>query len=168
MSKSLRKILRLREMDKEVCRLKLATECQRLSELDAAFNANQVEKQDACLIVFREIAAGVLEDRPAAEGVLRLTELRIEKLKEQLKEQQSRVAIGRELYLESSIKATQLTRLLSDKEQVLKEDEVRRQQSALDDWFNSSKRHDAKSGTKRNAFRAESHSIRNQDNLKIV
>ena len=145
MSKSLRKILRLREIDKEVCRLKLATECQRLTELDAAFNANQVEKQDARLIIFREIAEDVLEDRLAVEGVLRITELRIEKLKEQLKVQQSRVATGRELYLESNIKTTQLTRLLSDKEQALKEDEVRRQQAALDDWFNNSKRHDARS-----------------------
>jgi len=143
-SKSLRKILQLREMDKEVCRLKLATECQRLNELDAAFNANQMEKEDASLIIFREIAGDVSEDRLAAEGVLRLTEPRIEKLNEQLKAQQSKVAIRRELYLESSIKTAQLTRLLSDKEQALKEVEVRRQQSALDDWFNNSKRHDAK------------------------
>lgn len=140
MSKSLRKILRLRELDEEVCRLKLANECERLNGIEAALNLNRMEKQEACLIIFHGISTDLLEERVVAEGVSRISELRIERLKEQLNEQQSRVAARREQYLESSIKKTQLTRLLSDKEKALKEDELRRQQLALDDWFNNSKR----------------------------
>ncbi len=139
MSKSLRKILRLREIDEEVCRLKLASECERLSEIEAVLTAFQMEKQDARSIIFCEISNDLLEERVVAEGVSRISQLRIAKLKDWLIEQQARVAIQREQYVESKISRTQLARLLSDKQQELEADELRRQQSALDDWFNHSK-----------------------------
>ena len=126
-------------MDEEVCRLKLASEGERLSEIEAVLNVCQMEKQDARSIIFCEISNDLLEERVVAEGVAHICQLRIEKLKDRLIEQQATVAIQREQYVESSISRTQLARLLSDKQQAFEADELRRQQSALDDWFNNSR-----------------------------
>lgn len=142
MAKSLRKILRLRELDEEVCRLKLTNECELLNRIEKVLDINRAEKQESQLIIFRGLSAGVVDERAVAEGVSKIADLRIESLKEHWIEQQARVAEQRQLYLESSIRKTQLARLLSDKELARKEDELRRQQLALDDWFNNSKRPD--------------------------
>jgi flagellar export protein FliJ len=137
-SRSLQRILKLREMEEEDNRVKFAKEGDLLRGIEAALTTSQKEEQDARSIIFHEISNDLLEGRVLAEGVSRITQLRIDKLKDQVKDQQAKVALRRERYLESRIKRLQLGILLNDEEKTRNADEVRRQQSALDDWFNNS------------------------------
>ena len=127
-------------MDEEDCRIKLARECELLRGVEAALTASQKEKQDARSIIFLEISNDLLERRVFAEGISRIAQLRIRELRGEVKDQQAKVALRGERHLESRINRLQLGRLLNDEEKARNDEEIRRQQSALDDWFNNSKR----------------------------
>ncbi|HVJ07599.1 MAG TPA: flagellar FliJ family protein [Acidisarcina sp.] len=140
MSQSLHRILRLREQSEEICRGELKREMLRLRAVEQAIQASRDECRASRSAVFHALAGNAGQDWLLAESARELAEWRIRSLQPQLEQQRQRVEELRQRFLECRKEKRQVEQLIEVESAAARAEEARRQQSALDDWYEQGKR----------------------------
>lgn len=143
MSRSLDRILQLRELSEEIRRVALEREVRMLAEVERAIRASREESRASRCAVFAAIAGEGGEGWLLAEGAWELAEWQIHCLEPRLQAQRQRVEELRQLFLECRKEKRQVERLIETETKAAKTKALRREQIALDDWYDQSKRRKA-------------------------
>ncbi len=136
MSKTLSRVLRLRILVEETSRLELEAESQQLRRLELkvedAVQQAHVSREGA----FDGLHRGDAESWLLEEGCCELAEWQGGRLRGLEQEQASRVAALREAFLQRRKETRQVETLLDAYNALLQIEQGRREQAALDEWFN--------------------------------
>lgn len=136
MSKTLDRVLRLRSLVEETSRLELEAASQQQRRLEL-----KIEDASRQAHISREGAFDGLQRQDAEswlleEGCCELAEWQGSRLRGLAQEQASRVAALREAFLQRRKETRQVETLLSAYNALLQVEQGRREQAALDEWFN--------------------------------
>lgn len=135
MSQSLNRLLRLRKMTEELRESELSREAQKLASIESAIDASNGERRQCREEAFRAVAETSGEDWLLATGSQELAEWRIQTLTVEGDLQRLRVEEVRARFLECRIEKCQVEKLLEAEDKAKGMQKARRDQAALDDWF---------------------------------
>ncbi len=140
MSQSLARILRLREQGEEICRLDLKREMLKLKEVESAIRASREESRASRREAFCALTRNAGEGWLLAEGSWELAEWKTRSLQPELQQQRQRVEEFRHRFLQCRKEKRQVEQLVEASARAARAEETRRQQSALDAWYEQAKR----------------------------
>ena len=149
-SKSLRRLLRIREVEEEQCRIRLETANSELNHLQNALQATVDRDRRGRELVVASAHSGDLPDRLAGMEEMRTAVHFAEVLTPRIAEKERQVAQLRKAFMDKRIEHRQAETLIEETEAKDAIETGRRTQQTLDDWF-SSKQHREKGREERRA-----------------
>ena len=147
-SRALRRLLRIREIEEEQCKLALESALGELHRLEHALTATSALDRRGRRLVEASAHSGELRDRLACLEETRTANRLAEVLEPMIAGCEREVARLRQQYLEKRIERRQAETLIRETEAQDAVEDGRRSQQALDDWF-SSRLHQARRRTAR-------------------
>lgn len=152
-SKSLRRLLRIREVEEEQCRIRLETATGELNQLRSALQETVERDRRGRQLVLSSAESGELSDRLAGMEEMRTAVRFADVLQPRIAEKEQQVAMLRKAFMDKRIEHRQAETLVEATEAKDAKDADRRTQQILDDWF-SSKQHREKDREKGRAASA--------------
>jgi flagellar export protein FliJ len=146
-SKSLRRLLRIREVEEEQCRIRLETASSELNHLKSALQATVDRDRRGREMVVASAHSGELPDRLAGMEEMRTAVRFAEVLTPRIAEKEQQVAMLRKAFMDKRIEHRQAETLIQETEAKDAIEAGRRTQQTLDDWF-SSRQHREKGPSK--------------------
>jgi flagellar export protein FliJ len=138
-SRALRRLLRIREIEEEQCRMRLEAAAADLHRLQAALEATTERDRRGRQMVAASAHSGDLPDRLAGMEETRTAARFAEFLHPRIAEQEQQVAQLRQEFLEKRVEHRQAETLIQETEAKDAIEAGRRGQQMLDDWFNARK-----------------------------
>ncbi len=136
-SRSLRRLLRVRELEEEQRRLELESASAELNKLQGAL-AGAIERgRTGRRLISASAGSGELSDRLAGLEEIRTGIRFVEVLTPRIAEQEEQVAARRDEFMVKRIERRQAETLIEEKESRDAVEEGRRSQQGLDDWFSN-------------------------------
>jgi len=136
-SKSLRRLLRIREVEEEQCRIRLETATSELHHLQNALQATVDRDRRGREMVVASAHSGELPDRLAGMEEMRTAVRFADALQPRIAEKERQVALLRKAFMDKRIEHRQAETLIQETEAKDAIDTGRRAQQTLDDWFSS-------------------------------
>jgi len=136
-SKSLRRLLRIREVEEEQCRIRLETASSELNNLKSALQATVDRDRRGREMVVASAHSGELPDRLAGMEEMRTAVRFAEVLTPRIAEKEHQVAMLRKAFMDKRIEHRQAETLIQETEAKDAITAGRRTQQTLDDWFSS-------------------------------
>jgi flagellar export protein FliJ len=134
-SKALRRLLRIRELEEEQCKLALESAVGELQRAEHALTATADQDRRGRLLVETSARSGQLQDRLAGLEECRTAGRLIAVLEPMIAECEIEVTRRREEYLEKRVERRQAETLIRESEAEDAIEDGRRSQQSLDDWF---------------------------------
>jgi flagellar biosynthesis chaperone FliJ len=141
-SRALRRLLRIRELEEEQCRIALESAIGDLNRLQHALAANLERDRRGRLLVQSSAVSGELRDRLAGMEETRAAERLARVLAPRIADAEQDVVILREEFLDKRVERRQAETLIEEAGARDALDAERRSQTALDEWFGN-RRHRA-------------------------
>jgi hypothetical protein len=141
-SRALRRLLRIRDIEEEQCRLALDLAVQDLTRLQNALGEAAHRSSGGRRLVQASASSGELADRLAGLEETRAADCRTVALMPRISDAAQDVAILREDYLAKRIERRQAETLIEEAEAQEVVESQRRNQQGLDDWYRN-RRHRA-------------------------
>jgi hypothetical protein len=138
-SRALRRLLRIREIEEEQCRLRVEEAAAELHRLQAALEATAERDRRGRQMVAASAHSGDLPDRLAGMEETRTAARFAEFLQPRIVEKEQQVAFLRQQFLEKRVEHRQAETLIQETEAKDAIEAGRRSQQTLDDWFNARK-----------------------------
>jgi hypothetical protein len=136
-SRALRRLLRIRELEEEQCRLALEAAIGELSRLEHAMAATAERDRRGRRLVEASARSGELRDRLAGLEETRAANRLVEVLAPRIENWQAETGRLREAFIEKRVERRQAETLIGETEARDAIESGRRSQQALDDWFRS-------------------------------
>jgi hypothetical protein len=153
-SKSLRRLLRIREVEEEQCRIRLEAANNELTQLHNALDATVERDRRGRQMVLASAHSGELPDRLAGLEEMK-TAVRIAAvLTPRIAEKEYQVSLLRKAFMDKRVELRQAATLIEETEAKDAIEAGRRSQQTLDDWF-SSRQHRQRNQEKRRASSAQ-------------
>jgi aspartokinase len=134
-SRSLRRLLRIRELEEEQSRLALESAIGELHRLEEALRATAVRSRKGRELVAASAHTGEVTDRLAGIEETRLAERHAEALTPMAAEAELDAAAAREAFLVKRVERRQAETLIRETEARDAIEAGRREQQAMDDWY---------------------------------
>lgn len=134
-SRALRRLLRVLEVEEDQCRLALESQVGQLAQLERALTATQDRAQRGRKLVHASARNGELPDRLAGIEETHAARRRAEALVPRIADAQLEVESLRQAFLSKRIECRQAETLISEAEAMEALVADRRGQQALDDWY---------------------------------
>jgi flagellar export protein FliJ len=138
-SRALRRLLRIREIEEEQCRTRLEAASADLHRLQAALAATAERDRRGRQMVAASAHSGELPDRLAGMEETRTAARFAEFLQPRIAEQELVVARLRQEFLQKRVEHRQVETLIEEAQAKDAIEADRRSQQMLDDWFNARK-----------------------------
>ena len=138
-SRAMRRLLRIRDLEEEQARLALESGLVELSRLEQALAATADRDRGGRRLVTESVRTAELTDRLAGLEETRAAHRLAGLLEPRIADTEQGVALLREQYLASRVERRQAETLIQEAEARDGLDEDRRSQQALDDWFRNRK-----------------------------
>jgi len=138
-SKSLRRLLRIREVEEEQCRIKLETASSELNLLQNALQATVERDRRGRQLLSASAHSGELPDRLAGMEEMATAVRFAQVLSPRIAEKEYQVAMLRKAFMDKRIEHRQAETLIEETEAKDAIEAGRRNQQTLDDWFSSRK-----------------------------
>jgi hypothetical protein len=142
-SRAMRRLLRIRNLEEEQSRLALEAKVSELRRLEHALSYSVERKRMGRGLVLASARTNQLPDRLAGMEEMRSATSHAEALVPHIERKQEEVAERRQAFLEKRIERRQAETLIEEGEAREVIDEGRRGQQALDNWFSSKQYRDA-------------------------
>lgn len=139
-SRAMRRLLRVLEIEEEQCKLALEAALGELHRLEHALVAAQERERGGRRLVALSVLQDALEDRLAGLEESRTANRHAALLKPRMREQELKIAERREVFLTKRIERRQAETLIQESEAAAAIEAGRRSQQALDDWYLNQKR----------------------------
>jgi flagellar biosynthesis chaperone FliJ len=153
-SKSLRRLLRIREVEEEQCRIRLESANNELTQLQNALQATVERDRRGRQMILASAHTGELFDRLAGMEEMK-TAIRIATvLTPRIAEKEHQVSLLRKAFMDKRIELRQAATLIEETEAKDAIEAGRRSQQSLDDWF-SSRKHRVKNQEKKRGIPAQ-------------
>ena len=136
MSKTLNRVLRLRMLREESCRLELEAASQQLSRFERTMDRLEDESNKSRDGAFACLCEGDAREWMVHQAAREFAEWQADALAVHRQAQAAVVDSVREVFLESRKQTGQVETLVKTYEQLLRIEQSRRDQAALDEWFN--------------------------------
>jgi flagellar biosynthesis chaperone FliJ len=136
-SRALRRLLRIRELEEEQCRLALETATGELNRLEHAMTATAERDRKGRRLVGASARTGELRDRLAGLEETRAANRLEEILAPRIATWRAETGRLREAFLEKRVQRRQSETLINETEARDAMENGRRSQQVLDDWFRS-------------------------------
>jgi flagellar biosynthesis chaperone FliJ len=136
-SRALRRLLRIRELEEEQCRLALESAISELNRLEHAMVATADRDRRGRRLVETSAHTGELRDRLAGLEETRAANRMVEVLAPRIERWEAETGRLREAFLEKRVERRQAETLISETEARDAIESGRRGQQVLDDWFRS-------------------------------
>ena len=136
-SKSLRRLLRIREVEEEQCRIRLETATSELNHLQSALPETVERDRRGRELVVASARSGELPDRLAGMEEMRTAVRFADLLLPRIAEKEQQVGLLRKAFMDKRIEHRQAETLIEATEAKDAIDAGRRTQQTLDDWFSS-------------------------------
>jgi len=136
-SRTLRRLLRIRELEEEQCRLALGSAMGELNRLEHALSATAERDRMGRRLVEASARTGELRDRLAGLEETRTASRLVEVLEPRIAASECEVARLRQEFLEKRVERRQAETLLRETEARDAIASGRRSQQGIDDWFRS-------------------------------
>jgi hypothetical protein len=136
-SRALRRLLRIRELEEEQNRLALESAVGELNRLQHAITATMERKRRGRSLVHISTQTGLVMDRIAGFEETRSANLHAMALEPRIAAQGDEVTVRREEYLMKRVERRQAETLIQETEAQEAIEAGRRGQQALDDWYGS-------------------------------
>ncbi len=138
-SRALRRLLRIREIEEEQCRMRLESATGELHRLQAALEATSERDRRGRQLVAASAHSGELPDRLAGMEETRTAARFAEFLLPRIAEKEEQVALLRQEFLAKRVEHRQAETLIEETEAKDAIEAGRRSQQMLDDWYNARK-----------------------------
>lgn len=136
-SRALRRLLRIRELEEEQSRLALESAVSELHRLEHAHTATIERERRGRSLVHVSAQSGQLTDRLAGLEETRSASLHAAALEPRINGMGEEVADRRQEFLMKRVERRQVETLISETEAQLAIEDGRRGQQVLDDWYSS-------------------------------
>ena len=134
-SRSLRRLLRVRELEEEQCRLALEAASAEMNKLRGAMESAIERGRRGGQLISASAGSGELPDRLAGMEEIRTGERFAALLTPRIAQQEKLVSTRRDEFMVKRIERRQAETLIEKTEQLDAIEEGRRSQQALDSWF---------------------------------
>jgi hypothetical protein len=134
-SRALRRLLRIREIEEEQCRLALEVATGDLNRLNTALAATGERERAGRRLVGTSARTGELTDRLAGLEEARSAERMAAALVPHIADAETDVALLRQEFLAKRVECRQAETLIEESRLLDAREQDRRSQDALDDWF---------------------------------
>ena len=134
-SRSLRRLLRIRELEEEQRRLAVEAAVAELRRLEASSEEASLQQSRGRRLLEASIREGVAEDRLAARFESAAGTRRTAYLLPMIEDQEMEVGLLREQLLEKRVERRQAETLIREAEAREALEQTRRAQQGLDDWY---------------------------------
>jgi flagellar biosynthesis chaperone FliJ len=141
-SRALRRLLRIRELEEEQCRLAMESALGELNRLEQALTATTEQGRRGRRLVEASARSGELTDRLAGIEESRAALRRAEALAPRVAAAKSHVVLRRQEYIAKRVERRQAETLIRETEARDAVEAGRRDQQTLDDWFRSRRHRD--------------------------
>jgi len=138
-SRALRRLLRIREIEEEQCRMRLEAASGELHQLTAALEATSERDRRGRQMVSASAHSGELPDRLAGMEESRTAARFADFLVPRIAAQEKQVAQLRQEFLEKRVEHRQVETLIEETQAKDAIETDRRSQQMLDDWYNARK-----------------------------
>lgn len=142
-SRAMRRLLRIRNLEEEQSRLALEATVSEMRRLEHALSYTVERKRIGRGLVLASAHSGLLPDRLAGMEEMRSAAVHAEALVPHIESKREEVAERRQAFLEKRIERRQAETLIEEGEALEATEEGRRGQQALDNWFSSKQYRDA-------------------------
>ena len=136
-SRALRRLLRIRDLEEEQCRLALETATGELHRLQGALQASIERGRGGRRLIEASAHSGELRDRLAGIEEIHTATRFVDALEPMIVTSEEKVAMRRQEYMEKRIERSQAETLIKESEARELIETNRRDQQYLDDWFSS-------------------------------
>lgn len=136
-SRALRRLLRIRDLEEEQCRLALESAVAELHRLEDALAATADRKRRGRSLVHTGVETNQLPDRLAGIEESRAADRLVAVLNPRIEAMEAEVAARRQAFLMKRVERRQAETLIEETEAREAIEVDRRTQQSLDDWFSS-------------------------------
>ncbi len=151
-SKALRRLLRIRDLEEEQSRIALESSVADLHRLERALAATADRDRRGRLLVAASARSGEVADRLAGLEETRTADRLVLVLTPKIRDAEQDVALLREEYLAKRVERRQAETLIEESEAIESKKDERRGQMDRDDWFGN-RRHRAQTESARAVLR---------------
>ena len=136
-SRAMRRLLRVRELEEEQRRLALESAAAELGKLNSMIQFTHEQARRGRQLITQSAVLGEVHDRLVGIEEIRTSERYQQVLVPRIAEQEKIVAERREEYMEKRLERRQAETLIEEAKKVEELENSRRAQMALDDWFSN-------------------------------